>query len=90
MPEASGRLLIGQLLGVRRMYRPSAAATVAYPTPIQVASPLLLLPAVSEEGVLRTSPGHGDDYHQSSPDVLADMASFAAPSSRRSKTKSCL
>ncbi|KAK4251739.1 hypothetical protein C7999DRAFT_37459 [Corynascus novoguineensis] len=84
---ASEGLLTGQSLGVGEMYRSSAATTIAYPTPSRITPPPPLLPAVSEEGVPRTSLGHGDDYQQSSPDVLADMTSFATPSSRRSKTK---
>ena len=65
IPEASEGLLTGQSLGVGEMYKSSAATTIAYPTPSRVARPPLLLPAVSEEGVPRTSLGHGDDYQVS-------------------------
>ncbi|KAK3304476.1 uncharacterized protein B0T15DRAFT_536619 [Chaetomium strumarium] len=95
VPEAAGTSPPRQHLeaGEMHTYKSSMATTIAYPTPSRIWSSRRVADEADEadesigDHADRVSPAQDIDYQQSSPDVLADMATNTSSRSRRSTTK---
>ncbi|KAK3905610.1 hypothetical protein C8A05DRAFT_12590 [Staphylotrichum tortipilum] len=88
-PEFSEMLPPEQPFRAGETYRSSGATTIAYPTPSRVVSSRRL-PDIEEDGygagLVETSLPQ-ETHYQSSPDVLGDMTSTTASTSKRSRAK---